>query len=63
MEGCLSLLHRLVFLGFYIFPYVCVCVCVCMKELATHSSIFAWEIPRTKAPHGVHGVGKESDMT
>ena len=27
------------------------------KEMATHSSILAWEIPRT-----AHGVTKESDM-
>ena len=32
---------------------VCVCVCVCMeKEMATHSSISAWEIPLTKEPTG-----------
>ena len=35
------------------------------KEMATHSSIFAWEIPWTKEPGGpmFHGVAKESDMT
>ena len=35
------------------------------KEMATHSSIFAWEIPRTEEPGGatVHGVTKESDTT
>ena len=36
------------------------------KEMATHSSIFAWEITRTEEPSGlrmVHGVTKESDMT
>ena len=34
------------------------------KEIA-HSSIFAWEIPRTEKPGGatVHGVTKESDTT
>ena len=34
------------------------------KEMATHSSIFAWEIPRTEEPRWalVHGVA-ESDMT
>ena len=35
------------------------------KEMATHSSILAWEIPRAEAPggglllHGVHGVGHD----
>ena len=35
------------------------------KEMATHSSIFAWEMPRTEEPGGatVHGVTKESDVT
>ena len=35
------------------------------KEMATHSSILAWEIPWTEEPGGlqVHGVTKESDMT
>ena len=35
------------------------------KEMATHSSILAWEIPWTEEPGGlyiVHGVA-ESDMT
>ena len=32
------------------------------EELATHSSILAWEIPRTEEPGGLHGVAKESDM-
>ena len=34
------------------------------KEMATHSSILAWEIPWTEGPGGlqtVHGGGKESD--
>ena len=33
--------------------------------MAIHSSILAWEIPRTEEPGGltVHGVAKESDMT
>ena len=26
------------------------------KEMATHSSILAWEIPWAKKPHLVHGV-------
>ena len=29
------------------------------KEMATHSSILAWENPRTEEPHGlVHGIAK-----
>ena len=31
------------------------------EEMATHSSILAWEIPRTEEPgglHTVHGVAK-----
>ena len=37
------------------------------KEMATHASVLAWEIPWTEEPGGlqstVHGVTKESDMT
>ena len=35
------------------------------KEMATHSSFLAWEIPWTEEPDQatVHGVAKESDMT
>ena len=35
------------------------------KEMATHSSILAWEIPRTGEPGGLQsmGVTKELDMT
>ena len=36
------------------------------KEMATHSSIFAWEIAWTEEPGGqqsMHGVAKESDTT
>ena len=33
------------------------------KEMATHSSILAWEIQQTEEPSGlVHGVAKELDM-
>ena len=33
------------------------------KEIATHSSILAWEIPWTEKPGGYSsGVCKESDM-
>ena len=35
------------------------------EEMATHSSILAWEIPWAKEPGRatVHGVAKESDIT
>ena len=36
------------------------------QEMATYSSIFAWKIPWTEEPgglHTVHGVAKESDTT
>ena len=35
------------------------------KEMATHSSIFDWEIPWTEEPGGLQSVGsqKESDTT
>ena len=35
------------------------------KEMASHSSIFIWEIPWTEKLGGttVHGVSKEPDMT
>ena len=34
------------------------------KEMATHSSILTWEIPRTEEPGGLQSMGcKESDMT
>ena len=34
------------------------------KEMATCSSILAWEIPWTKEPGGLQSMGsKESDMT
>ena len=41
------------------------------KEMATHSSIFAWEIPWTEEParlpldksYTAHGVAKELDTT
>ena len=35
------------------------------EEVATHSSILAWEIPWTEEPGGliIHWVAKESDMT
>ena len=35
------------------------------KEMATYSSILAWEIPRTEEPGRllVHGVAEESDKT
>ena len=35
------------------------------EEMATHSSVLAWEIPRTEEPGGLQfmEVSKESDMT
>ena len=33
------------------------------KEMATHSSILAWEISWTEEPGGLPGVTKESDIT
>ena len=34
------------------------------KEMPTHSSILAWEIPRTEEPSGLQPMGlRESDMT
>ena len=35
------------------------------KEMATHSSTLAWEIPWTEEPGGLHFMGsqKELDMT
>ena len=34
------------------------------EEMATYSSILAWEIPRTEEPGGLQSWGhKESDMT
>ena len=34
------------------------------KEMATHSSILAWEIPQTEKPSGLQSmVSQESDMT
>ena len=34
------------------------------KEMATHSSVLAWEIPRTEEPGGLQSLGsQESEMT
>ena len=34
------------------------------KEMATHTSILAWEIPGTEEPGGLQSMGlQESDMT
>ena len=35
------------------------------EEMATHSSILAWRIPRREEPGGLHSMGshKELDMT
>ena len=29
------------------------------KEMATHSNIFAWEIPRTEEPGGLQSMGSQ----
>ena len=29
------------------------------KEMATHSSVFAWEIPRTEEPDGLQSMGSQ----
>ena len=35
-----------------------------LEEMATHSSILAWRIPRTEEPGGPQSMGhKESDTT
>ena len=33
------------------------------KEMATHSSILAWEIPWTEEPGGLHSVGSQESQT
>ena len=33
------------------------------KEMATHSSILAWEIPWTEQPGGLHSVGSQESQT
>ena len=33
------------------------------KEMATHSSILAWRIPRTEEPGGLQSMGLQRDMT
>ena len=33
------------------------------KEMATHTSIFAWEIPWTEEPGGLQFMGSENDQT
>ena len=33
------------------------------KEMATHSSILAWEIPWTEEPGGLHSVGSQKSQT
>ena len=32
------------------------------EELATHSSILAWEIPRTEVPGGLQSMGRKSAL-
>ena len=33
------------------------------KEMATHSSILAWEIPQTEEPCGLQSMGSQRDTT
>ena len=33
------------------------------KEMATHSSVLAWEIPQADEPGGLQSMGSESDTT
>ena len=33
------------------------------KEVATHSSILAWELPRTEEPGGLQSMGLEESWT
>ena len=33
------------------------------KEMATHSSILAWRIPRTEEPGGLQSMGLQRDTT
>ena len=33
------------------------------KEMATHSSILAWEIPRTEEPGGLQSMGSQNIWT
>ena len=33
------------------------------KEMATHSSILAWEIPRTEEPSGLQSTGSQKSWT
>ena len=33
------------------------------KEMATHASILAWEVPWTEKPGALQSMGSQSDMT
>ena len=33
------------------------------KEMATHSSTLAWEIPWTEEPGGLHSMGSQKSQT
>ena len=33
------------------------------KEMATHSSIFAWRIPQTEKPGGLQSTGSQKSQT
>ena len=51
------LIHQFIYHNTYWMPYIL------EKEMTTHSSINAWEIPQQSLAAVVHGVEKESDMT
>ena len=47
-------LKKKIYVYVYVYVYVCVYVCVSLeKEMATPSSILAWEIPWTEEPSGL----------
>jgi len=39
--------------------YIYVCIYTLEKEMATHSSIFAWRIPWTEEPGGPRSIGSQ----
>ena len=51
-------LKKKIYVYVYVYVYVCVYVCVSLeKEMATPSSILAWEIPWTEEPGGLQSTG------
>ena len=51
--------HTEIWLHIYM-DYVCDTV---EKEMANHSSILAWEIPRTEEPGGLQSMGSQKSQT